>query len=113
MAETIGSLIDKICIAELKIFHIQEQISRPDATADHRVMCRERLGIMRRQRDDLVGELKGLAASWSKGEWRPKVYRQFKMYNDPRFKVSSSPHPAPSPLGRGEGEGRGLSKRSG
>jgi hypothetical protein len=87
MAETLGSLIDKICIAELKIYHMQEQIDRPDAPAEHKALCSDRLQILLRQRDDLTAELEMTAAAWSRGEWLPKVYRQFKMYNDPRFRV--------------------------
>jgi hypothetical protein len=89
MAETMGSLIDKICIAELKIFHIQEQIDRPDLAEDLKRLSRERLPVMKRQRDDLVSELDTLSKSWARGAWRPKVYRQFKMYNDPRFQMKT------------------------
>jgi len=89
MAETMGWLIDKICIAELKLFHIQEQIDRQDLAEDLRQLSRDRLAVMTRQRDDLISELNDLSASWSQGQWRPKVYRQFKMYNDPRFKMKS------------------------
>jgi len=89
MAETIGSLIDKICIAELKIFHIQEQIDRPDLAEELRRLSRDRLTVMCRQRDDLVEELGGLQSSWKRGLWKPKVYRQFKMYNDPRFQTKA------------------------
>jgi hypothetical protein len=89
MAETMGWLIDKLCIAELKIYHIQEQIDRPDLSADLRQLSRDRLGVMQRQRDDLMAELNEFTASWSRGTWQPKVYRQFKMYNDPRFKMKS------------------------
>jgi hypothetical protein len=87
MAETIGSLIDKICIVELKIYHTQEQVDRTDVEADHVAMCRDRLATLGRQRDDLVLELTDTAAAWAAGRWTPKVYRQFKMYNDPRFRV--------------------------
>ena len=87
MAETIGSLIDKICIAELKIFHTQEQVERPEVDEAHRQMCRDRLGILQRQRDDLAAELDELRRAWTERRWVPKVYRQFKMYNDPRFQV--------------------------
>ena len=90
MAETIGSLTDKICIVELKIFHMAEQVDRPDADPSHRQQCRERLRILQRQRDDLAGELNALYASWSQGRWTPKVYRQFKMYNDPKYKLKPS-----------------------
>jgi hypothetical protein len=89
MAETMGSLIDKICIAELKIFHIQEQIDRPDLADDLKQLSRDRLVIMRRQRDDLAAEFNAFAAAWTAGTWKPKVYRQFKMYNDPRFQMKS------------------------
>jgi hypothetical protein len=90
MAETMGSLIDKICIAELKMYHIREQVNRPDAAEGHRTMCRTRLAVMERQRNDLVAELNELTRAWSRRQWRPKVYRQFKMYNDPRFRPPGS-----------------------
>ncbi len=91
MAETMGSLIDKLCIAELKIYHIQEQIDRQDLADDLRLLSRERLSIMKRQRDDLVAELDALRDAWTRGAWKPKVYRQFKMYNDPRFQQRAAP----------------------
>ncbi len=89
MAETMGSLIDKICIAELKLYQIQEQIDRSDLAEDLRELSRTRLTVMSRQRDDLITELNEISASWTRGAWRPKVYRQFKMYNDPRFQMKS------------------------
>jgi len=92
MAETMGWLIDKICIAELKLYHIQEQIDRPDIAPDLRALCEKRMGVMRSQRDDLVAEFEELKANWRQGRWIPKVYRQFKMYNDPRFKIPTPPH---------------------
>ena len=87
MAETMGSLIDKICIAELKIYHIREQNGRRDLAEPLRQLSRERLTVMKRQRDDLVAEVNQLSAAWTRGRWKPRVYRQFKMYNDPRFRV--------------------------
>src|SRR5690348_8287091 len=101
MAETMGSLIDKICIAELKLFHIQEQIDRPDLAADLKLLSHKRLAVMKRQRDDLVSELNALSASWTQGAYKPKVYRQFKMYNDPRFAPPLTPTLSPP---RGERE---------
>ncbi len=87
MAETIGSLVDKICIAELKIYHMQEQVDRPEAAPAHREQSRDRVGILTRQRNDLAAELNELYDAWSRGRWTPKVYRQFKMYNDPKYKL--------------------------
>jgi hypothetical protein len=89
MAETIGSIVDKICIAELKRFYMQKQVERPEVSDDHRQKCQDRVNTITLQRDDLVQELNGLIQLWSEGRWTPKVYRQFKMYNDPKYKSAT------------------------
>lgn len=86
MAETVGSLVDKICIAELKIYHMAEQRERPDVDDAFRAQCGEKLGVLRRQRDDLADEITILLARIADGSVVPKVYRQFKMYNDPTYR---------------------------
>jgi hypothetical protein len=86
MAETIGSLVDKITIIELKIYHMREQATRVDVAADFREQCEARLGVMREQRDDLAKELTRLTLDISGGRVIPRVYRQFKMYNDPQYR---------------------------
>ncbi len=88
MAETVGALIDKISILELKIFYMRAQTSRSDATPEHRAACRRRLGILKRQREDLSLELTDLLNDLVKGRARLKIYRQFKMYNDPAYRTS-------------------------
>jgi hypothetical protein len=86
VAETVGSLADKISIVELKIYHMQEQAEREDATPEFRDRCGERLAVLRVQRDDLAEELSVLLRDVAAGRVVPKVYRQFKMYNDPQYK---------------------------
>jgi len=83
MAETVGWLADKLSIVELKIYHMREQSRRADAPADFRARCAEKLGVLETQRDDLAAELTELLAAVAAGRFVPKVYRQFKMYNDP------------------------------
>jgi hypothetical protein len=87
VAETIGSLADKLSIAELKIYHMREQAVRADVDAGHRERCAERLAVLELQRDDLAAELAELWERVRAGTYRPKVYRQFKMYNDPRYRI--------------------------
>ncbi len=87
MAETIGSLTDKIIITELKRFHMHEQTMRPDVSADHRQECQHKLAILTQQRDDLVEELNQLFREVIAGTKTLKVYRQFKMYNDPKYRT--------------------------
>jgi len=86
VAETIGSLVDKITIIELKIYHMREQAQRTDTMPEFRERCEQRLTVMREQRDDLAAELTTLAMNIRAGRVVPKVYRQFKMYNDPQYR---------------------------
>ena len=82
MAETIGWLVDKITISELKIYHTREQLERTDVGPEHKELCRKRLEVLRRQNDDLKAELTELYGDVLSGEVKLKIYRQFKMYND-------------------------------
>ena len=90
MAETIGSLTDKITIIELKRYHMHEQTVREDSSAGHRQTCQQKLDILTEQRDDLVEELNQLVQDIFSGKKTLKVYRQYKMYNDPTYRIPSS-----------------------
>jgi len=85
VAETVGSLVDKISIIELKIYHMREQADRSDVTPEFRQRCHDRLAVMAEQRDDLAAEVATLVADMASGRVVPKVYRQFKMYNDTQY----------------------------
>jgi hypothetical protein len=84
-SETVGALIDRLSILGLKIFHMDWQTRRSDADADHRAMSGERLARLLEQRADLAGCLDELLRGCLDGTLRFNIYRQFKMYNDPRF----------------------------
>jgi len=87
MAETLGTLADKISIFELKRFHMQEQVWRNDASEEHKKSCVGKLAILTEQRDDLAEELSELYEAIASGRKKIKLYRQFKMYNDPKYKI--------------------------
>ncbi len=87
MAETLGSLVDKISIIELKRFHMEEQINRSDVSQNHIEECQQRLTILTQQRDDLIAELDQLVQDVLSGKKQLKIYRQFKMYNDPKYQM--------------------------
>jgi hypothetical protein len=87
MAETVGSLVDKLSIVELKIYHMREQVDRADADSAHRTRCAEKLLVLQTQRDDLAAEMTDLWTRVAAGTYRPKIYRQFKMYNDPQYRT--------------------------
>ena len=90
MAETIGSLADKISIIQLKIFHMREQLERADATQEHKAACAGKLEVMGTQVRDLEDELTQLVSDVASGKVKLKIYRQFKMYNDPRYRAKTA-----------------------
>jgi hypothetical protein len=81
-SETPGSIIDKLSIISLRIFHMKEQLERTDADAAHIEKCKNRLLILDEQQKDLADSLTALWFDLCEGKKRLKIYRQFKMYND-------------------------------
>lgn len=81
-SETPGSMIDRLSINALKIYHMDEEIQREEVTAEHRNKCAGKLSVLQEQRKDLEQCLSKLLADLSSGEKRLKVYQQMKMYND-------------------------------
>lgn len=81
--ETPGSVIDRLSILSLRIYHMEEQAQRADAGEEHREKVRTRLKILLEQHADLTTSLSQLLGDVFSGRKRLKVYRQFKMYNDP------------------------------
>ena len=82
-SETAGAMIDRLSILALKVHHMREQTLRLDAGAAHVDACTARLGRLVTQRTDLSGCLDRLLLEAGDGRAYFKVYRQFKMYNDP------------------------------
>ncbi len=82
-SETPGMILDRLSILALKAYHMAEEAERTDASDEHRARCREKLGVIRRQRADLASALAELLAGVARGTRGFRVYRQFKMYNDP------------------------------
>jgi hypothetical protein len=84
-SETAGGLIDRLSILSLKIYHMAWQTRRANADAAHIETSQARLVRLCEQRDDLAGCLDALLLGCQSGSLHFKVYRQFKMYNDPKF----------------------------
>lgn len=82
-SETPGSMIDRLSILSLKIFHMGLQTARTDVDTSHLETCRAKLVVLQQQLADLGSCLDALLAQAAAGALYFKVYRQFKMYNDP------------------------------
>ena len=81
--ETPGSVIDRLSILALRVYHMEEQATRADADEAHVAKAKARLEILGQQHRDLSASLCELLDDLFAGRKRLKVYRQFKMYNDP------------------------------
>lgn len=84
-SETVGAMIDRLSILALKTRHMRLESQRQEAGAEHVQRCTARLAILREQRADLAACLDRLLADARAGRVYFKIYRQFKMYNDPQL----------------------------
>lgn len=75
--------VDRLSILALKIYHMQEQVDRKDADAEHIQKCQAKLYVLLEQQVDLSTAIDQLLADIEAGKKYMKVYRQMKMYNDP------------------------------
>jgi hypothetical protein len=75
--------VDRLSILALKIYHMQEQVVRQDASAEHIAKCQAKLEVLLEQQKDLSLAIDQLLEDIKEGKKYMKVYRQMKMYNDP------------------------------
>lgn len=75
--------VDRLSILCLKIYHMQVEVNRTDASETHLLNCKSKLAILEQQFIDLTTAIDCLLAEYSVGTKYMKVYRQVKMYNDP------------------------------
>jgi Protein of unknown function (DUF4254) len=81
-SESAGSMVDRLSILSLKVFHMRSEATRAGASEEHRASCSDRLARLALQRADLARCLDTLLARAAEGRAYWRVYRQFKMYND-------------------------------
>ncbi len=75
--------IDRLSILALKIYHMQQEAERKDASAEHRLACTNKLNILLQQQEDLSTAIDELLQEIEEGKIYMKAYKQMKMYNDP------------------------------
>lgn len=75
--------VDRLSILALKIYHMQEQVDRKDASDEHRALCQGKLDVLLSQRTDLSTAIDQLLDDFQAGRKFMRVYKQMKMYNDP------------------------------
>jgi hypothetical protein len=74
--------LDRLSILALKIYHMNEEATRVEASQEHRDKCQEKLNVLLEQRTDLSTAIDDLLTDIENGDKFMKVYKQMKMYND-------------------------------
>ena len=74
--------LDRLSILALKIYHMEAEVARTDASEAHLAKCGAKLAVLREQLVDLTTALDQLLDDIEAGRKYMKVYRQMKMYND-------------------------------
>ena len=74
--------IDRLSILALKVYHMNEEATRTDASDLHRSSCQKKLDVLLEQRIDLSTAIDTLLNDIENGDKYMKVYKQMKMYND-------------------------------
>lgn len=74
--------IDRLSILALKIYHMQVEVDRTEATPAHIEKCQVKLNILLEQKKDLSSAIDQLLLDIESGDKFMKVYKQMKMYND-------------------------------
>jgi hypothetical protein len=73
---------DRLSILALKIYHMQEEVNRLEASQEHKDKCQIKLNVLLEQRTDLSTAIDDLIHDIENGDKFMKVYKQMKMYND-------------------------------
>jgi len=74
--------VDRLSILALKVYHMNEEATRENASEAHRNACQTKLNVLLEQRIDLSTAIDQLLNDISEGTKYMKVYKQMKMYND-------------------------------
>ena len=80
--------LDRLSILILKIWHMQVEVRRTDASDEHLSKCLMKLNVLTEQQIDLSSAIDQLFADIETGRRYMKVYKQMKMYNDPSLNPS-------------------------
>lgn len=74
--------IDRYSILSLKVYHMNEEANRADASEEHKIQCQNKLNTLLEQHKDLSTAIEELLEDIASGRKYMKVYKQMKMYND-------------------------------
>ena len=78
--ETLGSLVDKLTVANIRLWHLEEQKHDPSAD-DHRVAdAARKIAVVNKQRNSLIDEIDEFLDTARKYPERPITAPKVKLY---------------------------------
>lgn len=77
--------IDRLSILALKIYHMEQETLRENSDENHRILCQQKLSVLKEQQIDLSQSIDELLQDIASGAKKMKAYKQMKMYNDPNL----------------------------
>ena len=83
-SESPAWVIDRLSILALKLYHMMEQVERADVDLEHQQTSQSKLKVLEEQKADLSLSFDELLMDIAAGVRKMKVYRQMKLYNDPK-----------------------------
>lgn len=83
-SESPAWVVDRLSILALKLYHMVEQVERDDVDLAHEQASQEKLTVLQEQKTDLSLSFDELLTDIASGIRKMKVYRQMKLYNDPK-----------------------------
>ena len=72
--ETPAWAVDRLSTLILKIYHMRQELDRPEATSEHRIKCQKKLDVLLKQKNDLCMALDQLLVDINAGRKYMKVY---------------------------------------
>jgi len=83
MAETLGSLVDKLTIANIRLWHLEDQRRDLSLSDAKRLQAADKIAIVNSERNDLMDEIddylyKALRGKAKLRAPKVKIYKEFK-----------------------------------
>lgn len=72
--ETPAWAVDRLSTLILKIYHMRQELDRPEATSEHRIKCQKKLDVLLEQKNDLCMALDQLLVDINAGRKYMKMY---------------------------------------
>ena len=113
MAETLGSLVDKLTIANIRLWHLEDVRRERSLPDKDRLAAADMISIVNQERNDLIDEIDEFLYQAAHGKVKlrvpkAKIYKKFKLTDKERERADNL---ARSVGAKKQGKNRGKGKK--